>query len=143
MKAWDAVGYLASCLVITAFCMKDITRLRFAAVASNIAFLVYGLALGLVPVWSLHAILLPLNLLRLRQNLRCSSESARLKAGFPDSIWAWVRQWPRQAGGSALAGVRAVLSGRSPAPPRHRRHRSGTCHRTYSRPYPLRQHHAT
>ena len=67
MSIWDAIGYLASCLVITAFCMKDITRLRVAAVASNVAFLVYGIALGLAPVWVLHGILLPVNLWRLRQ----------------------------------------------------------------------------
>ena len=67
MTIWDTTGYLASSLVITAFCMKDILRLRLAASTSNVAFLVYGLALGLVPVWLLHAILLPVNLWRLWQ----------------------------------------------------------------------------
>ena len=67
MTVWDTAGYLASSLVITAFCMKDILRLRLAASISNVAFLVYGLALGLVPVWLLHAILLPVNLWRLWQ----------------------------------------------------------------------------
>ena len=66
---WDAAGYLASGLVITAFCMKDIVSLRLAAIFSNIAFLVYGIALGLAPVWALHAILLPLNGWRLIQVL--------------------------------------------------------------------------
>jgi len=67
MTIWDTAGYLASSLVITAFCMKDILRLRVAASVSNVAFLVYGLALGLAPVWLLHAILLPVNLWRLWQ----------------------------------------------------------------------------
>jgi hypothetical protein len=67
MTIWDTAGYLASSLVITAFCMKDILRLRLAASVSNVAFLVYGLALGLAPVWLLHAILLPVNLWRLWQ----------------------------------------------------------------------------
>src|ERR1700746_3052678 len=65
MTIWDTAGYLASSLVITAFCMKDIRQLRLAALVSNVAFLVYGLGLGLVPVWLLHAILLPVNLWRL------------------------------------------------------------------------------
>ena len=39
MNAWDAVGFLASGLVITAFCMKDILHLRIVAVASNVAFM--------------------------------------------------------------------------------------------------------
>ena len=67
MTIWDTAGYLASSLVITAFCMKDILRLRVAASVSNVAFLIYGLGLGLAPVWVLHAILLPLNLWRLWQ----------------------------------------------------------------------------
>ena len=67
MNIWDAVGFLASGLVITAFCMKDIVQLRIVAVASNMAFLTYGIALGLMPVWLLHLLLLPLNLGRLWQ----------------------------------------------------------------------------
>jgi hypothetical protein len=67
MTIWDTAGYLASSLVITAFCMKDILRLRLAALVSNVAFLIYGLGLGLAPVWLLHAILLPVNLWRLWQ----------------------------------------------------------------------------
>jgi len=67
MNAWNAVGFLAAGLVITAFCMKDILHLRIVAVASNVAFLAYGLALGLIPVWLLHSVLLPINLVRLWQ----------------------------------------------------------------------------
>jgi len=66
---WEAAGYMASVLVITAFCMKDITSLRALAIVSNVAFLTYGLGLGLAPVWLLHAILLPLNCWRLGQTL--------------------------------------------------------------------------
>jgi hypothetical protein len=67
MNAWDTVGFLASGLVITAFCMKDILHLRIVAIASNVAFLAYGVALGLMPVWLLHLVLLPVNLGRLWQ----------------------------------------------------------------------------
>ena len=74
MTIWDAAGYVASTLVVTAFCMKDILRLRVVASLSNVAFLAYGLALGLVPVWLLHALLLPVNLWRLWQY--CSRERA-------------------------------------------------------------------
>ena len=61
MTLWDAAGYLASGLVIASFCMSDIIPLRGLALASNVAFLLYGIGLGLVPVWLLHAILLPIN----------------------------------------------------------------------------------
>jgi hypothetical protein len=63
--ASDAIGYLASALVLAAFCMKEMVPLRIVAICSNIAFLTYGLALGLVPVWLLHATLLPINCWRL------------------------------------------------------------------------------
>ena len=46
MNAWDAVGFLAAGLVLTAFCMKDILHLRIVAVASNAVFLAYGVASG-------------------------------------------------------------------------------------------------
>jgi hypothetical protein len=72
MTWYEASGYLASSLVIAAFCMKDIVTLRSVALASNVAFLVYGLTAGLAPVWLLHTVLLPLNGWRLWQELPSS-----------------------------------------------------------------------
>ena len=66
---WDLAGYGASSLVIAAFCMKDILYLRAVAILSNVAFLTYGIALGLEPIWILHGILLPLNCWRLRETV--------------------------------------------------------------------------
>ncbi len=63
----EGVGYLASLLVFCTFYMKTMLPLRAVAIASNVAFLTYGLAGGLYPVFALHAVLLPLNCLRLRQ----------------------------------------------------------------------------
>src|SRR5215470_11239991 len=83
MFTWDALGYLASGLVFAAFCMKDIIPLRAVAVGSNLAFLTYGLALGLVPVWLLHAVLLPINCWRLWQGVF---------SNLPEPRSAWRRQ---------------------------------------------------
>ena len=69
MLTWNAIGFVASGLVLAAFCMKDIVPLRLIAVGSNVAFLTYGLALGLAPVWLLHAALLPINCWRLWQGV--------------------------------------------------------------------------
>jgi hypothetical protein len=79
MRLWDAAGYLASGLVVMAFCMKDIIPLRVVALTSNIAFLIYGIGLGLIPVWMLHAILLPINGWRLWEATacRCTGRSRR------------------------------------------------------------------
>ena len=44
MIVWNVIGYLAAGLVLLAFAMKDIIRLRIVAVCSNFAFIAYGLA---------------------------------------------------------------------------------------------------
>jgi CRP/FNR family transcriptional regulator, cyclic AMP receptor protein len=62
-----AVGYCASLLVFCAFYMKTMIPLRCVAIASNVAFITYGLAGRLYPVLVLHVVLLPLNCLRLLQ----------------------------------------------------------------------------
>ena len=69
MHTWDAIGYVASTLVLTAFGMKNIVPLRVVAMCSNVVFIIYGLGLGLTPVWSLHAALLPMNAWRLVEAL--------------------------------------------------------------------------
>jgi CRP/FNR family transcriptional regulator, cyclic AMP receptor protein len=69
MTRWDAIGYLASGLVFASFCMRDMIPLRLVSVCSNLAFLTYGLALGLVPVWVLHGLLLPINCWRVWQGV--------------------------------------------------------------------------
>ncbi len=51
--------------------MEDIIALRMVALSSNIAFLIYGIGLGLVPVCLLHAILLPVNGWRLWHGVAC------------------------------------------------------------------------
>ena len=68
--AWpELVGYLACGLVFLTFCMKRMLALRVIAVASNVAFLIYGAAAGLVPIFVLHAALLPLNIYRTVQKI--------------------------------------------------------------------------
>ena len=69
MFTWDVIGFVASTLVLTAFGMKDIIPLRVVAMCSNLVFFAYGLGLGLTPVWSLHAALLPMNAWRLVEAL--------------------------------------------------------------------------
>lgn len=67
-------GWVASALVFSTFFMKTMLRLRMTAIASNLAFMCYGL-LGLAygdfgrlyPIFVLHATLLPLNVSRLHQ----------------------------------------------------------------------------
>jgi hypothetical protein len=70
MSYVNVVGFLASGLVLTTFGMKDMVQLRLVAICSNFAFMAYGAAMHLPPVWLLHLALIPLNGFRLTQVLR-------------------------------------------------------------------------
>jgi hypothetical protein len=66
----DALGWLASALVLATFCMRGMVALRLTAIASNLAFIAYAARAGIDPVLLLHVVLLPLNALRLAQAQR-------------------------------------------------------------------------
>jgi len=61
----DFVGYLAALMVLTTFCMDTIVPLRGLAIASNLLFILYGIAGQLYPVLLLHAVLLPVNIVKI------------------------------------------------------------------------------
>ena len=70
MTLFEFMGYFASLLVFGCFYMKTMIPLRWVAIGSNAAFIVYGLMGSLYPIVVLHAILLPLNASRLVQMYR-------------------------------------------------------------------------
>jgi len=74
----EAIGYLASALVLATFSMRDMVALRWVALASNAAFIAYGTLAGVSPVLALHLMLLPVNLVRLAQSLRSPGRGRRL-----------------------------------------------------------------
>jgi hypothetical protein len=88
---WDVCGYVASGLVLAAFYMKDLVPLRIVALASNLAFIAYGLALGLTPIWVLHVLLVPLNGWRLLEAARQRSRTEGRNKGR-----AWRRSHPTE-----------------------------------------------
>ena len=70
-------GWIAALLVFFAFFMKTMVTLRLIAMASNVAFIAfallalrYGIFGRVYPIMVLHASLLPLNIVRLRQITR-------------------------------------------------------------------------
>ena len=63
----DAIGYLASLLVLGSFVSVSMIPLRILAILSNVAFIIYGLQDHLAPVLTLHMALLPVNVCRLSQ----------------------------------------------------------------------------
>ena len=84
MSVVELVGYLAAALVLAAFCMRDMVGLRCMAIASNLAFIAYGVLADLGPVLVLHLLLLPVNLLRLACPDRVTRRSrARIESRPP------------------------------------------------------------
>jgi CRP/FNR family cyclic AMP-dependent transcriptional regulator len=76
----NLLGWVASTLVFAAFCAREMLVLRLLAVASNLAFIGYGYGDRLWPILFLHAAMLPINLIRLRQLMTApaaSSQTAR------------------------------------------------------------------
>jgi hypothetical protein len=68
MSSWiDFVGYMAALTVLATFCMDTIVPLRGLAIVSNVLFILYGIAGHLYPVFFLHAVLLPINVLKIVQ----------------------------------------------------------------------------
>jgi CRP/FNR family transcriptional regulator, cyclic AMP receptor protein len=63
----DMLGYAASAAVLATFCMSTMIPLRILALGSNVLFMAYGYVDHLYPVFILHAILFPVNALRLIQ----------------------------------------------------------------------------
>jgi CRP/FNR family cyclic AMP-dependent transcriptional regulator len=67
------LGYFASALVFATFFMRSRARLREVAIASNVAFMLYGTFGHVIPVLVLHALLFPLNIWRLWEINRTKS----------------------------------------------------------------------
>ena len=65
----ELLGYVAAGLVLATFSARSIIALRVLAIASNLLFIAYAAGAHLPPVLILHALLLPINLLRLWQAL--------------------------------------------------------------------------
>lgn len=66
----DLTGLVAAVFVILAFFSHKPKSLRIYAIFSNLLFVYYAAEVGLMPVLMLHAVLLPLNIIRLFQLVR-------------------------------------------------------------------------
>jgi hypothetical protein len=73
MPEGELIGFVASALVLATFAMKDMRRLRVTAIVSNVAFIAYATFFDLLPILILHVLLLPLNVVRLRDECRAAS----------------------------------------------------------------------
>ncbi len=81
MESMPFAGWTAAVLMLLNSLSRDPCRQRSLAIAANLAFVLYGLSAGLLPVLCLHLVLLPINLLRLLGALR-SVRRARPMSGL-------------------------------------------------------------
>ena len=84
----EACGYAGALLTLGTFAMTKMIPLRIIGIAANLAFISYGALAPIYPVLGLHAILLPLNALRLYQMLQLIRKVA--DASQDDLNFGWL-----------------------------------------------------
>lgn len=82
-----ALGMLGVGFCLASFAVKSMLHLRLLAMGGNVLFIAYGYVESLLPSIVLNAVLLPLNLVRMREITRLSKEIARATLDSPVSLW--------------------------------------------------------
>ena len=112
----NLIGYAASASVLVTFCMSSMVPLRAVAICSNVLFAAFGVLAHIFPVLVLHAILLPVNIVRLMQVVVSDQEAAAAVTSImlapllgvvrhleakPDvssqQLKTWIAEWRRRA----------------------------------------------
>lgn len=81
------LGLLGVVFTLTSYAMKNMLALRYLALASNVAFMAYGLHDSIVISVLLNGALIPVNLRRLWEIRRVTREIAQATADTPVSEW--------------------------------------------------------
>ena len=95
MTLIEAIGYLASALVLLTFCMSTMLSLRAVAICSNLAFISYGFGAALYPVLILHVVLLPLNIVLLVRMMNLPRKAKLAAATDLSPLWMQPFMWPK------------------------------------------------
>ncbi len=83
----EALGLLGVAFCIASFAVKSMIPLRALSIAGNVCFIAYGYFESLLPSLVLNAVLLPMNVVRLREIARLSEEITRATRDSPASQW--------------------------------------------------------
>ena len=87
MNIVTLVGFVAAGLVIATLSMRTMIPLRMVGIASNVAFVTYGVLFGSIPTVVLHTVLLPLNIYRLYEMLRLIKQVEAASKGDMSLDW--------------------------------------------------------
>jgi len=104
MNLADTLGWSAAGLMVATFSCRNPLWMRPLAVCTNVAFIGYACSAGLAPVLALHALLLPINLLRWWQSAR-DKERRRFDGAalLPDTADQSRAQTATSAGSACLS----------------------------------------
>jgi hypothetical protein len=83
--AVEAVGYVASALIVISITQKSILKLRVIGLAGSLTFLVYSLAIGAYPIAVVNVVAAAIHTWYLRQLIRRKDEVFRILHVHPDS----------------------------------------------------------
>ena len=90
----ELIGFSAAGLTLLAFSQKSMLPMRVSAIGANVCFVLYGALAGLYPVLVLHLLLLPVNIMRLAEQVRSGSGSlTRGDLGHPQRTASLIEQW--------------------------------------------------
>jgi hypothetical protein len=81
----NLLSYAASCAVLATFLMRTMVRLRLVAILSNLLFAAFAYIQHIYPVLFLHAVLLPINLWRLKE-IQQAPGTGRAYGGIGDGL---------------------------------------------------------
>jgi len=96
----ETLGLLGVGFCVASFAVKSMIPLRALSIGGNVCFIGYGIVESLLPSLVLNAVLLPMNVLRLREITRLSQEITRATRESPISQWLLphMRHRPFKAG---------------------------------------------
>ena len=103
----DLCGYLAGSLVLGAFSVTSMRKLRCIGIASNLTFISYAILAGALPILILHGLLLPVNvyhLIRIQRRRALSLMPIASTAGMTPAFRSAPR--PRLIFGQCACAVR-------------------------------------
>jgi len=81
------IGFIAASLVIMTLSMRTMIPLRIVGIASNVAFIAYGILFHSIPTVMLHSTLLPLNIFRLREMYKLIQQVRAASKGDMSLDW--------------------------------------------------------
>ena len=107
----DLIGYFGGGITLLSISLKTMIPLRVGAVCGNVGFMAFGYLAGSYPTLILHALLLPLNALRLVQMIRLVREIRDPRSDNNRDPLLPYMKLKKEKAGTVLFNKRSLASG--------------------------------